>query len=83
MHNKLNTAKYITGGIGAAGLAVGAATGARALIATRRTTTGGHAAAVARRNEFQREMNKAFAGTKYANGRSASTSKKRRGSRRG
>lgn len=33
--------------------------------------------------QFRAEMNKAFAGTKYANGRPTSTSKKRRGSRRG
>ncbi len=65
IHGRLENTKYVSGGIGAAGLAVGAVTGAKALAAKTRTTTGGHAAAVARRDEFRREMNKAFAGTKY------------------
>lgn len=64
--SSLRDAHILSGGIGAAGLAVSAATGARALAAKRHTTTGGHAAAVAKRNEFRNEMNKAFAGTKYA-----------------
>ena len=62
----LNDARILSGGVGAAGLAVSAATGAKALVAKRRTTASGHAAAVAKRNEFSKEMNKAFAGTKYA-----------------
>ena len=62
----LNDARILSGGVGAAGLAVSAATGTKALVAKRRTTASGHAAAVAKRNEFRQEMNKAFAGTKYA-----------------
>ena len=65
---RLSSAKHITAGIGAVGLGVGAISGARALAAKRHTTTGGHAAAVAKRNEFKREMDKAFKGTKYENG---------------
>ena len=64
-NSRLRDSHILSGGIGAAGLAVSAATGARALAAKRHTTTGGHAAAVAKRNEFRQEMNKAFAGTKY------------------
>ena len=63
----LNDTKGISGIIGAAGLGVGALAGARALAAKRHTTTGGHAAAVAKRDEFKKEMGKAFKGTKYAN----------------
>jgi hypothetical protein len=63
-NTRLRDSHIVSGGIGAAGLAVGAATGAKALAAKYRTTTGGHAAAVARRDEFKREMDKAFKGYK-------------------
>lgn len=68
VHNRLGDTKILSGGVGALGTAVALGTGAKAAIAKHRTTTGGHAAAVAKRNEWQREMNKAFAGTKYASG---------------
>lgn len=60
----LNDARILSGGVGAAGLAVGAVTGAKALAAKRRASAPGHAAAVARRDEFKREMDKAFKGAK-------------------
>lgn len=67
-----NTIARIGAGAIGAGLAAGAARNA-------------YKAATAKKKaeKFRSEMNKAFAGTKYANGRPASTSKKRRGSRRG
>ena len=65
-HKALDSAKYVSGGIGAVGLATSAITGVKAGISKYRTTTGGHGAAVAKRNEFRQEMDKAFAGTKYA-----------------
>ena len=69
-HNALNTARLIGAGVGVAGLGTAAVSASKAGMAKYRTTTAGHAAAVAKRDEFQREMNKAFAGTAYANGRS-------------
>lgn len=64
-HWNLENNKSISAAIGVAGTGVGTIAGVRALAAKRHTTPGGHAKAVAERNEFQREMNKAFAGTKY------------------
>ena len=52
-----------------AGLGYAGYAGTKSMIARHRTTPKGHAAAVARRNEFQREMNKTFANTKYGNRR--------------
>ena len=66
--NKVFNAQQIgavASGIGALGTAAAIGAGAKALAAKRRTTTAGHAAAVARRNEFKREMKDAFKGTKY------------------
>lgn len=40
----------------------------KAIAAKRRTTAKGHAKAVAKRDAWKKEMNKAFAGTQYANG---------------
>ena len=71
IHGKLQNAKYITGGIGVAGLAVGAVTGARALAAKRHTTVGGHAAAVAKRDAWKREMDRNFSGTRFGKNGSA------------
>lgn len=50
------------------GLGVAAGSKAKAIIAKRRTTAKGHAKAVAKRDAWKKEMNKAFAGTQYANG---------------
>lgn len=62
----LSDAKIISGAVDIGGLAYGGYAGARSLAAKYRQTKKGHAKAVAKRNEFQREMNKAFASTKYA-----------------
>ena len=79
-HSRLNGVSNDTlARIGAG--AVGAGLGiASARNAYRAATAKKHAQQA---KQFRAEMNKAFAGTKYANGRPASTSKKRRGSRRG
>ena len=64
-HNKLQDVKTLSGAIGAIGLGTSAVAGARALAAKRHTTVGGHAAAVAKRDQFKREMQSAFKGTQY------------------
>ena len=63
----LTDARKISGAIGLGGLGYAGYAGTRSLAAAYRQTPKGHAKAVSKRNEFQREMNKAFAGTKYAN----------------
>ena len=65
-------AKKIAAVVDLAGLGYGGYAGTRSLAAYYRTTPKGHAKAVSKRDEFQREMNRAFAGTKYGK------SKKRR-----
>jgi len=50
------------------GFGVAAGSKAKAIAAKRRTTAKGHAKAVAKRDAWKKEMNKAFAGTQYANG---------------
>ena len=52
--------------VGMAGFGTAAYQKGRAIAAKRRTTKEGHARAVAKRNEFKREMDRAFAGTRYA-----------------
>jgi len=59
-------ASSIAGGIGLVGAAI---SGGKALQAKRRTTAEGHAKAVAERDAWKREMDKAFKGTKYASGK--------------
>ena len=61
----LNDAKKVSAAVDLAGLGYGGYAGTRSLIAKYRQTQKGHIAAVAKRNKFQSEMNKAFAGTKY------------------
>lgn len=86
-HNKIQKIGRTVQAIGAGGAlgAYGYALGAKikANKARKRMSGQAHRDAIEDRNTWQREMNRAFAGTKYANGRPASTSKKRRGSRRG
>ena len=55
-------ASAIAGGVGLLGAAVA---GGKALQAKRRTSAQGHAKAVAERDAWKKEMNKAFKGTKY------------------
>lgn len=62
----LNDAKKVSAVVDLAGLGYGGYAGTRSLVAKYRQTQKGHTAAVAKRNDFQSEMNKAFAGTKYA-----------------
>lgn len=62
----LTDSRKISGAIGLGGLGYAGYAGTRSLVAKYRQTQKGHAAAVAKRNKFQSEMNKAFAGTKYA-----------------
>ena len=56
-------------GAGLAGLGTAAYQKGRAIAAKRRTTKEGHAKAVAKRDAFRKEMDKAFAGTRYASHR--------------
>jgi len=58
-------AKKVSAVIDLAGLGYGGYAGARSLAAYVRTTPKGHARAVAKRDAWKREMNSAFAGTKY------------------
>lgn len=59
------TSGEILAGIGAAALGTAAYQAGRAVAAKRRTTAKGHAKAVAKRDAFKREMDRAFAGTVY------------------
>ena len=59
----------VGGGMAAGGLGSAAVYGIKAARARHKASGSGHAKAVAERNEFQREMNKAFAGTKYGRNR--------------
>ena len=52
-------------GVGVAGMGTAAYQTGRAIASKYRTTKRGHAKAVAKRDRFVREMNEAFAGTKY------------------
>ena len=56
-------------GIGVAGLGTSAYQVSRAVASKYRTTKRGHAKAVAKRDEFKKEMNNAFKGTRFDNGR--------------
>ena len=56
-------------GIGVAGLGTSAYQVSRAIASKYRTTKRGHAKAVAKRDEFKREMNNAFKGTRFDNSR--------------
>ena len=64
--------------IGMAGFGTAAYQKGRAIAAKRRTTKEGHARAVAKRNEFKREMDRAFAGTRYVTRNQNGKRKKRR-----
>lgn len=57
--------KNIALGVGVAGMGTAAYQTGRAIASKYRTTKRGHAKAVAKRDKFVREMNDAFAGTKY------------------
>lgn len=65
-YGNVNTAKKISGAIDLAGIGYAGYAGTRSLAAAYRQTVNGHSKAVSKRNEFQREMNRAFAGTKYS-----------------
>ncbi len=56
---------YVGAGAGLAGLGTYAVTKGKAIAAKKRTTAKGHAKAVAKRDEFKREMENAFKGTPY------------------
>ena len=56
-------------GIGVAGLGTSAYQVSRAVASKYRTTKRGHAKAVAKRDEFKKEMNNAFKGTRFDNSR--------------
>ena len=58
---------YAGAGIGALGLGTAAVSKAKAHAAKKRTTTEGHAKAVAERDAWKKEMQSAFKGTKYSN----------------
>ena len=73
--NPFQTVHNVTLGLGAAGLAAGLYAGAKAKAARKRTTKEGHAKAVAKRDKWYKEMNKAFANTVYD---SSYTPKRRR-----
>lgn len=60
-----NRALGIGGAIGVGGLTTAAGLKASAINASRRTTTKGHAKAVAKRDAWKKEMNSAFKGTQY------------------
>lgn len=75
--NPYVTRDKIAKGLMVAGLGTAAYQAGRSIAAKRRTTAEGHAKAVAKRNEFRNEMNKAFAGTKYG----SNTKTKRRKSK--
>lgn len=70
--NGFRSVDKLTKGITVAGLGTAAYQGGKALAAKYRTTNKGHAKAVAKRDSWKREMQKAFKGTKY------SASKRRR-----
>ena len=63
--NPFKVAHYVSAGAGAAGLTAAAYQKVRAMAAKRRTTAKGHAKAVKKRNEWKKEMDKAFRGTPY------------------
>lgn len=63
---KAQTASNIAGAIGAAGLATGAVLGGKAALHKYRTTEKGHAKAVEKRKDWEKEMRQTFKGTKYA-----------------
>lgn len=63
--NPFVTRDRVAKAITAAGAGIAAYQTGKAIAAKRRTTAEGHAKAIAKRNEFRKEMNKAFAGTKY------------------
>ena len=82
--NNLNTADRISrkaqtigAGLAAGGYAASAIAKIRANQLRNRATGAGHAKAVAEANQFRNEMNKAFAGTKYA-GKTAKSKRRRR-----
>lgn len=62
------SAAKVGSGMAGIGLLTAGIAGSKALAAKRRTTAKGHAKAVAKRDAWKKEMNKAFAGTQYANG---------------
>lgn len=64
-HLDLGSRALYSAGAGLAGGLAGLALNSQGLGARRFTTEKGHAKAVAKRNEWQREMNAAFRGTKY------------------
>lgn len=76
--NKLTAAGLASKAVGLAGIGTAIGTGIAAKKAKNRTTASGHATAVARRNAWQSEMKKQFAGTAYANKISTSTKKRRK-----
>lgn len=65
--NPLRTMNRISSTVGMAGFGTAAYQKGRAIAAKYRTTSKGHAKAVAKRNAFKREMDKAFAGTEFGN----------------
>ena len=65
--NTFRTINRISSTVGMAGFGTAAYQKGRAIAAKYRTTSKGHAKAVAKRNAFKREMDKAFAGTEFGN----------------
>jgi len=76
------TGHYISGGLTAAGLAKTAYHTGKAIASKYRTTSKGHAKAVAKAKAWKSEMDKAFAGTPYAKSSSKSNDTNRHGKRR-
>lgn len=63
--NEFRTRDRIAKGVAVAGLGTAAYQTGKAIAAKYRTTAKGHAKAIAKRDAFKREMQKAFKGTKY------------------
>ena len=64
--NRRSGIPALLAGVGVAGIGTAAALKAKSYAAKKRTTTKGHAKAVAKRDTWQKEMKSAFKGTEYA-----------------
>lgn len=64
--DNVRKAQAIASGISLAGLGYGGYSGIKSMASYYRTTPKGHSKALAKKSAFEKEMNKAFAGTKYA-----------------